>query len=115
MWRVVVLFAVGCTRGPTDAELDHLRTEAVAANQAAVDAAGKASSPGFSLTVSGQLGKPGATLAWPELRELATATVETVDAQNPDRKQPTTFRGVLVRDLLDRFAASADADETTFV
>ena len=39
--------------------------------------------------------------------------VQTVNVQNPDKKTPTDFRGVLVRDLLDRFAADPAATEIT--
>jgi hypothetical protein len=65
--------------------------------------------------VCGQIGKPAATLAWSELQQIAQTHVETVNVQNPDKKTPTDFRGVLVRDLMDRFAADPAATEITAV
>jgi hypothetical protein len=65
--------------------------------------------------VSGQIGTPGATLAWTELQQLATEQVETVDIQDPHRTARTRFRGIVVRDLLERFAAEPAAAEITFV
>ena len=107
-----------CDQGPSAAELDRLHAEAVAANQArlAAHATDDADAPGRSLTVLGQLGQPAATLDWPTLDGLAQAHVKTRNPQNPgDRGRVVDFRGVLVRDLLDRFAAAPDADEVTFV
>ena len=57
------------------------------------------------------IGKRGQTLRWPELQSLATATVETVNILGVDKKTPTKFRGVLVRDLLDRFEADPQVHE----
>jgi len=110
--------AAGCDRGPAPAELDRLHAEAVAANRAALaaHAAQDADAPGRSLTVLGQLGRPSATLDWAALDELAQDHVRTQNPQNPTaRGQVVDFRGVLVRDLLDRFAADPAADEVTFV
>jgi hypothetical protein len=113
--RLALLVMVACQRGPTGAELDRLHDEVVAANAEALKTAGTALGPGFTLTVSGQIGKPAGTLAWAELDKMATTTVETINAQNPQRTTPTKFRGVLVRDVLDRFAASPAASEATMV
>src|SRR5207247_3376118 len=55
------------------------------------------------------------TLAWSDLQAAGKATIATLDVQNPDKKTPTTFRGVLVRDVLDRFGASPSATEATAV
>src|SRR5690606_24370273 len=98
-------------------ELDELRAEAIAANEAALakERARAPDQPGYALTVSGQLRKPGATLDWGELQRIGTTHVETINPQNPDKKTPTRFRGVLVRDLLDRFDADPAATEATFV
>jgi hypothetical protein len=53
--------------------------------------------------------------AWDELQKLATTHVQTVNVQNPDKQTPTDFRGVLVRDLMDRFGADPKASEITAV
>lgn len=115
---IVVAALAGCDRGPAAAELERLRAEAVAANQEklAAHAGEAAQAPGKSLTVAGQLGRPGTTFDWAALDELATSHVATRNPQNPtDRARVIDFRGVLVRDLLDRFAADPAATEVTFV
>lgn len=122
MRRAAVLLAVAgaaaCEHGPSSGELDRLHAEASAANAAAIAAHADeaAAEPGRTLTIAGQLGGPGATLDWAALEAAATSHVQTVDPQNPtDRARVIDFRGVLVRDLLDRFAAAPDAREVTFV
>ena len=114
---LVAVTLVACRSRPSDDELARLRAEAVAANAAALAAAKQTAKPepGFTLTVSGQIGRPAATLEWKELQALAQTHVETIDVQNPDKQTPTKFRGVLVRDLLDRFAADPAAVEATVV
>ena len=104
-----------CDRAPRAEELDRLHGEAVRANAEAAARAPRGDEPGFQLTVSGQLGRPADTLAWPALEHLATARVRTLNIQAPERPTPTEFRGVLVRDLLDRFAANPAAREATVV
>jgi hypothetical protein len=108
-----------CHGGPSDGEIDRLFAEATAANSAAkqqaLDEAVASGAPGFSITVSGQIGAPPATLDWAALQKMATARVDTLNIQNMSKKVPTRFRGVLARDLLDRFAASTEATEATVV
>lgn len=115
---LAVVGLVACAQAPSSAELERLRAEAAAANAAAMAAHADeaAAEPGRTLTIAGQLGGPGATLDWRALEAAATAHVATVNPQNPtDRARVIDFRGVLVRDLLDRFAAAPDAREVTFV
>lgn len=111
----IALVLAACRSEPSDAELDRLHDEAVRANAELSAQLGNTEGPGYTLTVSGQIGTPPATLHWPELQRLATAHVETINIQNPDKQTPTNFRGVLVRDLLDRFAALPEATEATMV
>ena len=114
-----VALGLGCSDRPSEAELDRLRAEAISANEAARSAAQLAapasSEPGHTLTVSGQIGKPSATLSWTELQRLGQTHVATLNIQNPDKKTPTDFRGLLVRDVLDQFDAAPAATEATFV
>ena len=115
---LAVVGFVACAQAPSSAELERLRAEAAAANAAAMAAHADeaAAEPGRTLTIAGQLGGPGATLDWRALEAAATAHVATVNPQNPtDRARVIDFRGVLVRDLLDRFAAAPDVREVTFV
>jgi len=116
---VALLLHGGCRDRPSDAELDRQHAEAVAANEAAIAAAKLAApasdEPGYTLTVSGQIAKPAATLSWNELEQLGTTHLVTINVQNPDKKTPTDFRGLLVRDVLDRFGAAPEATEVTAV
>ena len=115
--RALLLLMVGaCSGRPSTDELDKQLAEAKQANAAALAEAAKTAKqePGFTLTVCGQIGKPAATLAWSELQGAQTH-VETINVQNPDKKTPTDFRGVLVRDLMERFAADPAATEITAV
>jgi len=91
-----------------------MHEEALAANREAIAAHPLDYEANFSLSISGQVGKP-ATLSHDELVKLATTTVTTHNIQDPERTTPTEFRGVLVRDLVDRFQASPAATEITFV
>jgi hypothetical protein len=115
----MALVLTSCRSGPSDDELDRLLAEATAANaaakQQALDDAVSSGEPGFALTVSGQIGAPAGTLDWAALQKMATARVDTLNIQNMSKKTPTRFRGVLARDLLDRYAASPEATEATVV
>ncbi len=114
-----VALGLGCSSRPSDDKLEQLRLEATAANEAARSAARLATpasgEPGHTLTVSGQITSPGATLTWPDLQRLGQTHVETHNIQNPDKKTPTDFRGLLVRDVLNQFGAAPEATEATFV
>jgi hypothetical protein len=113
----IAVLVAACDRGPSAAALDRLQAEAVAANAAAREryAADDASAPGRSLTVLGQVATP-STLDWAALDGLATEHVRTKNPQNPgDRGRVVDFRGVLVKDVLDRAGADPAADEITFV
>lgn len=115
---VACVAVAACERGPSTGELERLHAEAVAANQEklAAHAVDDAKAPGKSLTVAGQIGAPGTTFEWAALEALATTHVLTKNPQNPtDRARVIDFRGVLVRDLLDRFQAAPEATEVTFV
>jgi hypothetical protein len=113
----LVVLVVACGGRPSDAELDTQLAEARQANATALAEAAKSAKqePGFTLTVCGQIAKPTATFTWTELQALATTHVQTINVQNPDKQTPTDFRGVLVRDLMDRFVADPAATEITAV
>jgi hypothetical protein len=114
---LLVLVCGACRDRPSDADLDEQLAEAKRANAAALAEAAKTTrqEPGFTLTVCGQIAKSAATLVWTELQETAQTHVATVNVQNPDKTTPTDFRGVLVRDLMDRFGADPAATEITAV
>lgn len=106
---------LACQRAPSDLELDRLRGEAIKANAEVVARMPASREPGFTLTVSGQIGKPPTTIGWSELQRIGTTHVHTINTQDPNKKTPTDFRGVLVRDLLDRFQPMPEATEATMV
>ena len=114
----LLVIAAGCSDRPSDEQLDGWRREAVAANAAAMGAAtrGAAAEPGRSLTIVGQT-KAGVTvIGWDELEKLAQTHVKTVSPQDPAHAgKITDFRGVLVRDVLDKVGVDDGVDELTFV
>jgi len=114
-WSALVALAlIACRNDPSGAELDRLRAEAIAAN-AELKAKIPDETEGYTLTVSGQIRKPGAKLHWTDLQQLGKTHVKTINIQNADKKAPTDFRGLLVRDVLERFDAAPEATEATFV
>jgi DMSO/TMAO reductase YedYZ molybdopterin-dependent catalytic subunit len=102
-----------CDRGQPGDDLDRLHDEAVAANRAALVANRLDRADSDSLQIRGRIKRP-ETIAWDELQALATTHVPTIDPQATGRTTPIDYRGVLVRDLLDR-AGARDATEVTFV
>jgi hypothetical protein len=112
------LSAAACRDRPDDDELDRWRREAQAANVAALAAArhGAVDEPGHVLTVSGQIRSGRTVIGWDELERIGQTHVPTTSPQDPTRAgQVIDFRGVLVRDLLDRVGVAGDATELTFV
>lgn len=102
-----------CDRAPPSDDLDRLHDEAVAANRAALVANRLDRSETDSLQIRGRVKRP-QTITWDDLQGLATTHVQTIDPQATGRATPIDYRGVLVRDLLDR-AGAQDATEITFV
>jgi hypothetical protein len=108
----------GCGRAAPGEDLDRLRREAVEANAAALAAhpSREAVAPGRTLTLAGELERAGVVLTWRELDALATTHVRTInphDLLHPE--QVVDYRGVAVRELLERFGAAPAATEVTFV
>ena len=116
-WLVGLVGAAACSDRPSNTELDRELAAARTANDEALARikAVAPDEPGYALMISGQIRKPGETLGWGELQRIGAAALQTVNPQNPDRKTPTNFRGVLVRDLLTRFEADPAATEATVV
>ena len=106
MFRIALLLVlVSCRGQPSNNEIDRLRAEAVAANEAALAEAAKTAKqePGFTLTVCGQIGEADRDARVERAADDRADARQTINVQNPDKQTPTDFRGVLVRDLLDRF------------
>jgi hypothetical protein len=115
---LLLVLAAACSDRPRDDDLDAWRREAAAANQAALTAAqrGAADEPGHVLTISGQTRAGRVVLGWGELERLGRTHVKTTSPQDPAHAgRVIDFRGVLVRDLLDRVGVDGAADELTFV
>jgi hypothetical protein len=111
----LALAAAACRDRPSDEELTRLQAEAEAANREATRTAPKSNQPGFTLSISGQIDKPPETLGWSDLQKLGQTHVKTVNPQSPDRTTQFDFRGVLLRDLLAKYGARAEATEATVV
>ena len=104
-----LLILAACDRGQPSEDLDRLHDEAVAANRDVVAALKLDRAETDSLPISGRVERP-EVLEWDKLQTLATTHVQTIDPQATGRTTPTDFRGVLVRDLLDRARRAPDAD-----
>lgn len=111
---IAALALAACDRRPSSDQLDEWQAQAQAENKRRLAERPLAAEATDSLAISGAVKTP-TTIAWPELVVMATSHVSTIDPQQPTRTTPTDFRGVLVRDLLDKVGASADASEVTFV
>ena len=114
----MLVLAAACGDRPSDEELDGWRREAVAANTAALGVAsrGAAAEPGKTLTIVGQTKAGVTTIAWDELEQLGQTHVKTTSPQDPAHAgKVTDFRGVLVRDVLDKVGVADGVDELTFV
>lgn len=111
---VVLLILAACDRGQSTEDLDRLHDEAVAADRAVVAALRLDRAETESLPISGRVERP-ELIEWDRLQALATTHVQTIDPQATGRTTPIDYRGVLVRDLLDRAGGYADATEITFV
>ncbi|HEY4180441.1 MAG TPA: molybdopterin-dependent oxidoreductase [Kofleriaceae bacterium] len=107
--------SMACRDRPSDAELSRLQAEAEAANREATRTAPKSNQPGFTLSISGQIDKPPATLGWSDLQKLGQTHVKTLNPQSPDRTTQVDFRGVLLRDLLAKYGARTEATEATVI
>src|SRR5262245_33769914 len=118
--RVVALTALlaACAERPSDRQLEAWRAEAQAANRDKVEAAARqrGDEAGRALNISGQTRSGRMVLPWRQIDAMATRHVTTVSPHNTaDRDRPIDFRGVLVRDLLDRTGVGEGVTELTFV
>jgi hypothetical protein len=115
----VVLISIvfsSCGRAPPPERLSELRAEAMEANSRALSAQRDRDDEedGRTLRVLGEVTP--VVLSWETLDQLSTSHVRTKNTQNPtDRTRVIEYRGVLVRDLLDRVHASDTVEELTFV
>jgi hypothetical protein len=108
----------GCTKRPTDNELELLRKEASDRNAEIVAQKAKNNQQAeWNLVIQGQTatGKT-ETLTWKQLQELATVNINTVDANNiVTPNKVFKFTGININSLLEKFAIQSGVTEITFV
>ncbi len=117
-WVAAAIAIAACSDRPADQELDRWRREAIDANHAALTAAARnaADEPGHVLTISGQTRAGRTSIGWDELERIGLAHVKTTSPQDPAHAgQVIDFRGVLVRDVIDRVGVAGGAGDLTFV
>jgi hypothetical protein len=108
----------GCTKKPTNTQLEVWRTEASNRNAEIVaDKAEKNPQHQWNLVIQGETANnKSETLNWPELLKLATTKVNTIDANNiVNPNQVFKFQGIPVSTLLKNFGIPPGVTEITFV
>ena len=112
---VLLLFALGCTRQPSGADLDTMHDEAVRENTAlASQYAARPVHEAWSLSIRGEVTP--LELDWSRLDALATTHIKTSSpVRTRDTKAVLDYRGVLLSKLLELAHAKASADALTFV
>ncbi|MGM3305530.1 molybdopterin-dependent oxidoreductase [Anabaena sp. WFMT] len=115
---IAIVCLVGCTKKPTDQQLEVWRKEAVTRNrQILADNDKNNQQRQWNLVIQGETatGKP-VTLNWQQIENLAQANVNTVDANNiVNPNQVFKFRGIAVDTLLQKFGIQPGVTEVTFV
>ncbi|MEA5576594.1 molybdopterin-dependent oxidoreductase [Anabaena sp. UHCC 0451] len=108
----------GCTKKPTNAQLEVWRKEASDRNAEIVAEKAKNNQQReWNLIIQGQTatGKT-ETLNWSELQDLATVNVNTVDANNiANPNQVFKFTGIPIKALIEKLGEKTDFTEITFV
>jgi hypothetical protein len=115
----IAIFCLGgCTKKPTNAQLEVWRKEASERNaEILADKDKKNPQRQWNLVIQGETtnGKS-ETLNWPELLKLATTNVNTIDANNiVNPNQVFKFQGIPVSTLLKNFGIPPGVTEITFV
>jgi hypothetical protein len=108
----------GCSDRPTPAELERLRREAIAHNQAIAALHEKdQTKQNWQFTVQGRtaIAKP-IPLSWLQLETLATTSIWTTDPHHTsDPKAIFQFRGIAISTLLKKFGVAPNVTDVTFV
>ncbi len=126
IWRNLALVSLGisivglggCTKKPTNAQLELWSKEASDRNaEILADKAKKNPQRQWNLAIQGETANgKSETLNWPELLKLATTDVNTIDANNiVNPNQVFKFRGIPVSKLLKNFGVPPGVTEITFV
>ncbi len=108
----------GCTKKPTNAQLEVWRKEASNRNaEILADKAKKNPQLQWNLVIQGETANGKVeTLSWPELLKLSTTSVNTTDAYNiVNANQVFKFQGIPVSTLLKKFGIPPGVTEITFV
>nr|WP_199332667.1 molybdopterin-dependent oxidoreductase [Anabaena catenula] len=115
---IAIVCLGGCTKKPTDAQLEVWRKEASDRNaEILADKAKKNPQRQWNLVIQGETANgKSETLSWPELLKLATSNVNTIDANNiVNPNQVFKFQGIPVSTLLKNFGIPPGVTEITFV
>jgi hypothetical protein len=116
---IAIVCLGGCTKKPTNAQLEVWRKESVKRN-AEITTADKTTNNQqrqWNLVIQGETatGKT-ETLNWTQVLNLATSNVNTIDANNIiNPNQVFKFRGIPVSRLLKTFGSQPGVTEVTFV
>ncbi|MTJ12002.1 molybdopterin-dependent oxidoreductase [Anabaena sp. UHCC 0187] len=108
----------GCTKKPTNAQLEVWRKEASDGNaEILADKAKKNPQRQWNLVIQGETANgKSETLNWPELLKLATTNIRTIDANNiVNPNQEFKFQGISISTLLKNFGIQPGVTEITFV
>ncbi|WP_071187627.1 molybdopterin-dependent oxidoreductase [Trichormus sp. NMC-1] len=115
---IAIVCLGGCTKKPTNTQLEVWRKEASNRNaEILADKAKNNSQRQWNLVIQGETGNgKSETLSWPELLKLATTNVNTIDANNiVNPNQVFKFQGIPVSTLLKNFGIPPGVTEITFV
>ncbi|MBX3227345.1 MAG: hypothetical protein KIT84_34585 [Labilithrix sp.] len=106
---LVAIATSGCTRSPSDAEIDRALAEVRAENDAQNTKAGKAEAEQWTLAIRGNVKDGGVELSWAEIEKRATSHIKTPSpTHTADVKKVLDYRGIVIRDLLTELEARED-------
>jgi len=110
-----IVLAIGCSRGPSSAQLDEWLAEARAADEAAIARFGDGDErAGWTLTLVGQ-GGASTELRWPALDRMADTIIDTDLPREGEGPRHGRFRAVTLDELLDYAGGSSGHDEVTIL
>lgn len=115
---IAVVYLGGCTKKPTNQQLEAWRKEAITRNQEILASNNENNQQSrWNLVIQGETtnDKP-VTLNWQQIEDLAQTNVKTVDANNIiTPNEISEFRGISVATLLQKFGIQSGVTEVTFV
>jgi DMSO/TMAO reductase YedYZ molybdopterin-dependent catalytic subunit len=104
----------GCQSQASNEQLDQWHKETIAENIRLTQANTSGLSKDWKLTIQGEIQKP-ITLDWMRIEKLATTQLITQEPHSNSLKTPVTFRGISVKDILEKAGVQSGVDEVTIV